>query len=50
MDENQIIHVLHKIVGNDFVSNRPEELFIYSQDTLKKYLRIFEVFLILMEL
>ncbi len=33
MDEKQIIHVLHEIVGNDFVSNRPEELFIYSQDS-----------------
>ena len=32
MEPVQILENLEKIVGKDFVSNEPEELFIYSQD------------------
>ena len=32
MEPEQILESLEKIVGKDFVSNEPEELFIYSQD------------------
>ncbi len=32
MDDEKILHKLEDIVGKDFVSNRPEELYIYSMD------------------
>ncbi|MFX0021392.1 MAG: FAD-binding oxidoreductase [Candidatus Hermodarchaeota archaeon] len=32
MDKNKILKNLEEIVGKDFVSNKSEELFIYSQD------------------
>lgn len=32
MDDNKILNILEEIVGKDFVSNRPEELYIYSMD------------------
>ena len=32
MDKNKILRNLGEIVGKDFVSNKPEDLYIYSQD------------------
>ena len=32
MEKNKILRNLEKIVGKDFVSNKPEDLYIYSQD------------------
>ncbi|MHA1274406.1 MAG: FAD-binding oxidoreductase [Promethearchaeota archaeon] len=32
MDQSKILTELEKIVGKNFVSNKPEDLFIYSQD------------------
>ena len=32
MNKSEILAYLEEVVGKDYVSNKPEDLFIYSQD------------------
>ena len=33
MNKSEILAYLEELVGKDYVSNKPEDLFIYSQDS-----------------